>query len=189
MFRVEQRDPSGAHQLFDACERRLGRPRAVVANAGVTRDTLAVRMSAEQWRDPIETNLIGTARLLDHAIPALRARGGGSIVVLSSIVGRVGNAGQVNYAASKSGLIGLVRDLARTHGADGVRINAVAPGYIATRLTAEIPEGLRDDILAATALGRLGEPDDVAGPVAFLCADASSFITGALLPVDGGLAL
>ncbi len=161
----------------------------MVANAGVTQDTLAVRMSSEQWRDPIETNLIGTARILDHAIACLRSGGGGSIVVLSSIVGRVGNAGQANYAASKAGLIGLVRDLARAHGPDGIRVNAVAPGYITTRLTDEIPDDLREGILAATALGRLGQPEDVSGPVSFLCADTSSFVTGSVLAVDGGLSL
>jgi 3-oxoacyl-[acyl-carrier protein] reductase len=146
-------------------------------------------MSADEWSEPIETNLIGTIEIVREAIRSMAPRGGGSIVVLSSVVGLVGNAGQANYAASKAGLLGVVRDLARTHGSHGVRVNAVAPGYIRTRLTDEIPDDLRDRILAATALDRLGTPDDVAGPVSFLCSDASEYVTGATLSVDGGLAL
>lgn len=188
-FQVEQRDSDAAGMLLEACTRELGPPFALVANAGLTRDTLAVRMSADQWNEPVETNLIGTTRIVRGAIRSMAAGGGGSIVVLSSIVGLVGNAGQTNYAASKAGLLGVVRDLARAHGRDGIRINAVAPGYIGTRLTGEIPDDLREGILSATALARLGTPEDVAGPVAFLCSDASSFITGATLSVDGGLSL
>lgn len=188
-FQVEQREQDAASKLLERCTRELGPPSAVVANAGLTRDTLAVRMSAEQWRDPIETNLIGTTGIIRGAVLSMAANGGGAIVVLSSIVGLVGNAGQSNYAASKAGLLGVVRELARTHGRNDIRINAVAPGYIRTRLTDEIPDELREGILNATALTRLGTPEDVAGPVAFLCSDASSFVTGATLSVDGGLSL
>jgi 3-oxoacyl-[acyl-carrier protein] reductase len=114
-------------------------------------------------------------------------RGAGSIVALGSVVGTYGNAGQANYAASKAGVIGLVRSLARELGPAGVRVNAVVPGYIRTRLTDAIPEEGRRRMLDATALGRFGEPEDVVGPVVFLCSGASSFITGAALAVDGGM--
>ena len=116
-------------------------------------------------------------------------RGQGCVVAISSIVGVQGNAGQANYAASKAGVLGLVRALAREAGPAGVRVNAVAPGFVRTRLTDVLDEERRARLLAATPLGRLGEPEDVAGPVAFLCSPAAAFITGAVLAVDGGLRL
>jgi 3-oxoacyl-[acyl-carrier protein] reductase len=134
-------------------------------------------------------NLLGAARAVRAAVPGLVSRGRGSVVTVSSVVGVHGNAGQANYAAAKAGLIGMTRALARELGPSGVRVNAVAPGYIRTRLTDALDDDQRGKLLGATSLGRLGEPADVAGPVAFLCSAAASFITGAVLAIDGGLSL
>jgi 3-oxoacyl-[acyl-carrier protein] reductase len=146
-------------------------------------------MSGEAWRAPIDVNLTGTMTVLRAALAGMVRRGSGSAVAISSVVGVQGNAGQANYAASKAGLIGLVRALAREAGPSGVRVNAVAPGYVATRLTGVLADQHRERLLGATALGRLGDPEDVAGPVAFLCSPAAAFITGTILAVDGGLRL
>jgi len=176
--------------IVAACLGALGPPAAVVANAGLTRDGLAVRMSGEDWCAPIDANLVATSGVLDGAVAAMRDAGrGGAIVVMGSVVGRLGNAGQANYAASKAGLHGLVRDLARAHGPAGIRVNAVAPGFVVTRLTDVLDDPLRQELRERTALARLGDPEDVAGPVAYLCSADSAHVTGAVLPVDGGLAL
>jgi 3-oxoacyl-[acyl-carrier protein] reductase len=161
----------------------------LVNNAGLTRDGLLARMSDEDWREVIETNLSSvfyTCRAVSR--PMMRRRAG-VIVNISSIVGLRGNFGQVNYAASKAGIIGLTKSLARELGSRGVRANVVAPGYVSSALTDAIPDDLRAGMLANTPLGRLGEPGDVAGAVRFLCSDESSFITGEVLLVDGGLGM
>jgi 3-oxoacyl-[acyl-carrier protein] reductase len=185
--RVEAREAKAAPGMIAAAEAALGPLDALVANAGLTRDGLAVRMGDDDWRAPLEVNLAGTAAAARAALAAMAPRGRGAIVAISSIVGVQGNAGQANYAASKAGIIGLVRGLAREAGPSGVRVNAVAPGYVRTRLTDTLPGDLRRRLLTATALGRLGEPEDVAGPVAFLCSDAAAFVTGTVMAVDGGL--
>jgi 3-oxoacyl-[acyl-carrier protein] reductase len=179
----------GAATLVGLVESEIGPIDALVNNAGITRDDLIMRLSDEDWRDVIDTNLGGaffTCRAL--ARPMLKRRRG-SIVNISSIVGVHGNAGQSNYAASKAGLIGLTKALAKELGGRGIRVNAIAPGYIATELTNVLPEQARDAILANTPLGRLGEPADVARAVRFLCSDAAAFITGDVLAVDGGLGI
>jgi len=161
----------------------------LVNNAGVTRDGLLARMSDEDWRVVIDTNLGGTFNTCRAAARGMMRRRGGAIVNVSSIVGLHGNPGQTNYSASKAGIIGFTKALARELGSRGVRANVVAPGYVATRLTNELPEELRNAMLANTPLGRLGEPEDIAGAVRFLCSDAASFVTGEVLLVDGGLGM
>ena len=187
--RLDVRDDREAAAAVEEVEQSLGPIDALIANAGVTRDGPAVRMDAEAFAEPIAVNLTGAANVIRPVARRMARRRSGSIVAVSSVVGRAGNAGQANYAASKAGLVGLVRALARELGPRGVRVNAVEPGMIRTRLTDVLTEDWRDALIARTSLGRLGEPEDVAGPVAFLCSPAAAFITGAVLAADGGLAL
>jgi 3-oxoacyl-[acyl-carrier protein] reductase len=179
----------GAAALVSQVESDVGPIDILVNNAGITRDDLIMRLSEEDWHTVIDTNLGGaffTCRALSR--PMLKRRTG-AIVNISSIVGVHGNAGQTNYAASKAGLIGLTKSLAKELGGRGIRVNAIAPGYIATELTDALPAEARSAILGNTPLGRLGEPDDVARAVRFLVSDAAGFITGDVLAVDGGLGI
>jgi 3-oxoacyl-[acyl-carrier protein] reductase len=178
-------DPDEAKRLVD----EAGEVDVLVNNAGVTRDGLLVRMPDEDWRNVLDTNLGGTFNTCRAASRGMMKRRSGAIVNISSVVGVHGNPGQTNYAASKAGIIGFTKALARELGSRGVRANVVAPGYIATRLTNELPEELRQTMLANTPLGRFGKPQDVAGAVRFLCSDAAAFVTGEVLLVDGGLGM
>jgi 3-oxoacyl-[acyl-carrier protein] reductase len=175
--------------LVERVESELGDLDILVNNAGVTRDTLIARMSDEDWETVIDTNLRGTFNTSRAVARKMLRRRSGAIVNLSSVVGVHGNPGQANYAASKAGVIGLTKALARELGSRGVRVNAIAPGYISTELTDVLPEAARALILQNTPLGRLGEPGDVAGAVRFLCSDEAAFITGEVLLVDGGLGM
>jgi 3-oxoacyl-[acyl-carrier protein] reductase len=148
-----------------------------------------MRLSEESWREVIDTNLGGAFFTCRAVTRPMMKRRAGAIVNMSSIVGVRGNAGQTNYAASKAGLLGLTKSLAKELGSRGIRVNAIAPGYIATELTDALPEAARDAILGATPLGRLGEPEDVARAVRFLVSDAAAFVTGDVLAVDGGLGI
>jgi 3-oxoacyl-[acyl-carrier protein] reductase len=178
-----------AQALIDRVEEELGDVHALVNNAGVTRDTLIARMSDDDWETVIDTNLRGTFNTARAVSRKMMRRRSGSIVNLSSVVGVHGNPGQANYAASKAGIIGLTKALARELGSRGVRVNAIAPGYITTELTDVLNEEQRGLILSNTPLGRLGDPEDVAGAVRFLCSDDAAFITGEVLLVDGGLGI
>jgi 3-oxoacyl-[acyl-carrier protein] reductase len=161
----------------------------LVNNAGLTRDGLLARMSDDDWHTVIETNLSSIFYTCRAVCRPMMKKRSGSIVNISSIVGVHGNPGQTNYAASKAGIIGFTKSLARELGNRGVRANVVAPGYVHSQLTDVLPEEARAAMLANTPLGRLGEPTDVAGAVRFLCSDEASFITGDVLLVDGGLGM
>ena len=161
----------------------------LVNNAGLTRDGLLARMSDADWRDVIETNRSSVFYTCRAAARPMMKRRGGAIVNVSSVVGLHGNPGQTNYSASKAGVIGFTKALARELGSRGIRANVVAPGYIKTRLTDEISEEMRALMLENTPLGRLGDPENVAGAVRFLCSDDAAFITGEVLLVDGGLGM
>jgi 3-oxoacyl-[acyl-carrier protein] reductase len=186
--RVVQADVSNPEEAKRMVE-EAGDLDILVNNAGLTRDGLLARMPDEDWRDVIETNLSSvfyTCRAVTRGMMKKRA---GSIVNVSSIVGIHGNWGQTNYGASKAGIIGFTKSLARELGSRGVRANVVAPGYVNTRLTDVLPEEAQQAMLANTPLGRLGEPEDIAGAVRFLSSDEAAFITGEVLLVDGGLGM
>jgi len=181
--------PEGATALVSQVESEVGPIAILVCNAGITRDNLIMKLSDDDWRAVVDTNLGGaffTCRAV--ARPMLKRRAG-AIVTMSSVVGVHGNAGQTNYAASKAGLIGLTKALAKELGGRGIRVNAIAPGYISTELTDALPEAARDAILEQTPLGRLGDPADVARAVRFLVSDSAGFVTGDVLAVDGGLGI
>jgi 3-oxoacyl-[acyl-carrier protein] reductase len=166
---------------------RFGKVEILVNNAGITRDGLMMRMKRVDWDDVLGTNLTGAFLLTQALISPMLKNRWGRIVNISSVVGRTGQAGQANYAASKAGLIGLTRSLAREFASRGITVNAVAPGYIETPMTAVLDEKLRTSMLAAIPLGRAGTDQDIAQSVAFLASDAAAYITGHVLDVNGGM--
>jgi 3-oxoacyl-[acyl-carrier protein] reductase len=178
-------DPEEAKRLVE----EAGELDILVNNAGLTRDGLLARMPDADWRDVIETNLSSVFYTCRAAVRGMMKKRAGSIVNVSSIVGIHGNWGQTNYGASKAGIIGFTKSLARELGSRNVRANVVAPGYVNTRLTDVLPEEAQQAMLDNTPLGRLGDPEDIAGAVRFLCSDEAAFITGEVLLVDGGLGM
>ncbi|MCW2809706.1 MAG: 3-oxoacyl-[acyl-carrier-protein] reductase [Friedmanniella sp.] len=182
-------DAAQVESAFSEVEKALGPVEVVVANAGITRDGLLMRMSDEDWDAVIATNLTGAFRVARRAArPMIKGRFG-RIILISSVVGQLGSAGQVNYASSKAGLVGMARSLARELGSRGVTANVIAPGFIETDMTAELGAELVKKYESQIPLGRLGAVDDIAATVAFLASDAAGYITGALIPVDGGLGM
>jgi 3-oxoacyl-[acyl-carrier protein] reductase len=182
-------DPGQVETAFGEVEAALGPVEVLIANAGITRDGLVLRMSDDDWEAVLGTNLTGAFRVARRAArPMIRARFG-RIVFISSVVGQLGSAGQVNYAASKSGLVGLARSLARELGSRGVTANVVAPGFIETDMTAELTDDLKTKYAEQIPLGRMGTVEDIAAVVEFLVSDGAGYVTGAVVPVDGGLGM
>ena len=172
--------------MIDATVKEFGSVDVLINNAGITKDTLLMRMKKEQWDAVIAVNLTGTYNATQAAIKTMMKQKSGNIVNLTSVVGIDGNAGQTNYAASKAGVIGFTKACAKEFSSRGIRVNAIAPGFIETDMTAAIPEAMREGMKKAIYLGRTGKPDDIAGAAAFLASDAASYITGVILEVHGG---
>jgi len=180
-------DAASIDAAFGVVEERFGPVTLLVANAGVTRDTLLMRMSDDDIDVVLQTNLAGSIRLARRAMKGMIRAKGGSIVFVGSVVGALGSGGQVNYAASKAGLVGAARSLAREVGSRNIRVNVIAPGFVETDMTAELDEAQRDSILNGIPLGRYAQPAEVAEVVSFVA--EATYITGAVIPVDGGLGM
>ena len=182
-------DSASIDAAFDRIEAELGPVEIVVANAGITRDGLILRMSDDDIHAVLDTNLVGALRVARRAAKGMVRLRRGRLVFVSSVVGLLGSAGQANYAASKAGLVGVARSLARELGSRGITANVVTPGFVDTDMTAVLSEERRAEITGAVPLGRYASPAEVAGTVVFLASDAAAYITGAVIPVDGGLGM
>ena len=187
--RCDVTDAAQVDQLFATTEEHQGPVEILVANAGITRDTLLLRMSEQDWRDVVDTNLTAAYRLAKHAAKGMLRMRRGRMVFVSSVVGLSGSAGQANYAASKAGLVGFARSVARELGSRSITANVVAPGFVETDMTAALPVERRAELLAQIPLGRYASAEEVAGVVTWLASDAAAYVTGAVIPVDGGLGM
>lgn len=176
-------------EAFSRIEKEFGVPEVIVANAGITKDALVMRMSDEDFIDVIDANLTGAFRVARRATRGMLKLKRGRIIFVGSVVGSIGSAGQVNYSASKSGLIGMARSFARELGSRGITANVVAPGFVETDMTAALDARRRDEIAASVPLGRFCSAEEIAGVVAFIASDKASYITGAVIPIDGGLGM
>jgi 3-oxoacyl-[acyl-carrier protein] reductase len=182
-------DPAAVEQAFVDAESAHGPVEVLVANAGITADTLILRMSEEDWSSVIDTNLTGTFRLAKRAAKGMLRLRRGRIILISSVVGLTGQAGQVNYAASKSGLVGIARSLTRELGSRSITANVVAPGFIDTDMTAVLPDDQKTAIMGQVPLQRYGTVEEVASTVTWLASPGGSYVSGAVIPVDGGLGM
>ena len=186
----EVTDSASVDAAFTAAEEIFGGPvEVLVANAGITRDTLLMRMSDDDFDSVIDTNLAGAFRCARRAVTGMIRKRRGRIVLISSVVGLYGSPGQANYAASKSGLVGLARSISRELGGRGITANVVAPGFIETEMTAVLPEEQKKAYLATIPAGRFATPEEVASVVRFVASDDAAYVTGAVIPVDGGLGM
>jgi 3-oxoacyl-[acyl-carrier protein] reductase len=187
--RCDITDPGQVEAAFATIEEAHGPVEVLVANAGITADTLLLRMSDDDWSRVIDTNLTGSFRLAKRAAKGMLRMRRGRIVFISSVVGLLGSAGQVNYAASKAGLVGMARSMARELGSRSITTNVVAPGFIDTDMTAVLSDDQKDAIRAQVPLGRYGTPDEIAETVLWLTGRGAAYVTGAVIPVDGGLGM
>ncbi|WP_419919817.1 3-oxoacyl-ACP reductase FabG [Candidatus Poriferisocius sp.] len=187
--RCDVTDESQVDTAFTRIEEHLGPVEVVVSNAGITRDKLVMRMTEADFTDVIDTNLTAGYRVARRATRSMLRNRWGRIVFVSSVVGAVGQVGQANYAASKAGLVGLARSLARELASRNITVNVVAPGPVGTDMLNELDEDRRSTIIDAVPLGRLGDPGEVAATISFLASDAAGYVTGAVIPVDGGLGM
>ncbi len=182
-------DSASIDAAFDQIEKDHGPIGIVVANAGITRDGLLMRMPDDDIDAVLTTNLAGAIRVSRRSLRGMLKARGGRIILISSVVGMLGSAGQVNYAAAKSGLIGAARSLAREVGSRGITVNVIAPGFVETDMTGALDEDRKKEILGSVPLGRYAQPDEVAALVQFLASDEAGYITGAVIPIDGGLGM
>lgn len=180
-------DYSLTQELVSEVHKEFGKIDILVNNAGITKDTLLMRMSEEQWDDVINVNLKSTFNFTKAVVPIMARQRQGSIVNISSIVGLNGNPGQANYSASKAGIIGLTKSVAKEMGARNIRVNAVAPGFIATEMTDALPQEVKDEYAKRISLRRLGQGEDIANVVLFLASDLAGYVTGEVITVDGGM--
>ena len=187
--RCDVTDPAAVEAAFAEVEAAHGPVEVLVANAGITADTLLLRMSEDDWARVLETNLTGSFRLAKRAAKGMLRLRRGRIVFISSVVGLLGSAGQVNYAASKAGLVGMARSLARELGSRSITANVVAPGFVETDMTAVLTDEQRSTIKTQVPLGRYASPAEVASAVTWLAGDGAAYVTGAVIPVDGGLGM
>ncbi|MFF4227371.1 3-oxoacyl-[acyl-carrier-protein] reductase [Streptomyces sp. L500] len=182
-------DPEQVEQAYKEIEEKQGAVEVLVANAGVTRDQLLLRMSEEDFTSVVETNLTGTFRVVKRASKAMLRARKGRVVLISSVVGLMGSPGQANYAASKAGLVGFARSLARELGSRNITVNVVAPGFVDTDMTRVLTDEQRAGIVGNVPLGRYAQPEEIAASVRFLASEDAAYITGAVIPVDGGLGM
>ena len=187
--RCDVTDQDSVDAAFDQVQERHGPVEVLVANAGVTRDTLLLRMSDDDFRTVVDTNLTGAFRVVRRAARGMLRARKGRIVLIGSVVGLLGSPGQTNYAATKAGLIGMARSIARELGSRGITVNVVAPGFVESDMTAELSEERRAEILAGIPLARYASADEVARVVRWVASDEAAYITGAVIPVDGGLGM